>query len=67
VDARTPELSVAVLPGHRGLGIGTRLVAELLQSVDAVSLSCDPANPARRLYVRLGFKTLPGGRTMLRS
>jgi hypothetical protein len=25
----------------------------------------DPANPAWRLYVRLGFKTLPNGRAMV--
>jgi GNAT superfamily N-acetyltransferase len=66
VDERTPELSVAVLPAHRGMGIGSRLVEQLLQGVHATSLSCDPANPAWRLYVRLGFKPLPDGRTMLR-
>jgi len=66
VDEGTPELSVAVLPAHRGKGIGSRLVDQLLQRVDATSLSCDPANPAWRLYIRLGFKPLPDGRTMLR-
>jgi len=66
VDERTPELSVAVLPTYRGLGIGSHLIEGLLQSVPAVSLSCDPANPAWRLYIRLGFRPLPDGRTMLR-
>jgi hypothetical protein len=42
------------------------LVERLLQGVHATSLSCDPANPAWRLYVRFGFEPLPDGRTMLR-
>jgi GNAT superfamily N-acetyltransferase len=66
VDASIPELGVAILPEFRGIGIGTRLVEELLRSAGSVSLSCDPANPAWRLYVRLGFVPLPDGRTMLR-
>ncbi len=67
VDERTPELSVAVLPAHRGKGIGSRLLERLLQGLYSTSLSCDPANPARRLYVRLGFEPLRDGRTMLRN
>jgi len=67
VGEGTPELSVAVLPAHRAKGIGSYLVEELLRGVNATSLSCDPANPAWRLYIRLGFKTLPDGRTMLRT
>ena len=66
VDEGTPELSMAVLRAYRGNGIGSRLIELLLQGVDAASLSCDPANPARRLYVRHGFDPLPDGRTMLR-
>jgi GNAT superfamily N-acetyltransferase len=66
VDERTPELSIAVLPAHRGKGIGSRLLERLLHGVDSTSLSCDPANPSWRLYVRLGFEPLPDGRTMLR-
>jgi GNAT superfamily N-acetyltransferase len=66
VDERTPELSVAVLAAYRGKGIGSLLVDRLLQRVDAASLSCDPANPAWRLYIRMGFEPLEDGRTMLR-
>jgi ribosomal-protein-alanine N-acetyltransferase len=59
VDDVTPELTVAVAPGRRGCGIGSRLLRELLAALEgvvpAVSLSCDPANPAMRLYERLGF------------
>jgi len=66
VDESTPELSVAVLPAHRGNGIGSLLLDRLLDGVPATSLSCDPANPAWRLYLRLGFQPLPDGRKMLR-
>lgn len=66
VDETIPELSVAVQPECRGHGIGSRLLEGLLREVPAVSLSCDPANPAWRLYLRLGFRVLPDGRTMLR-
>jgi GNAT superfamily N-acetyltransferase len=66
VDERTPELSVAVLATYRRKGIGSLLIDRLLQSVDPASLSCDPANPAWRLYIRLGLAPLEDGRTMLR-
>jgi len=67
VDERTPELSIAVLPAHRGNGIGSSLMQGLLEGVHSTSLSCDPANPAWGLYVRFGFAPLPDGRTMLRN
>jgi GNAT superfamily N-acetyltransferase len=67
VDERTPELSVAVLAAYRGKGIGTQLVELLVEGVPSISLSCDPANPAWRLYLRLGFEPRPDGRTMLRN
>ena len=55
----TPELSVAVLPGHRNQGIGSALLRALLSAANAmfpaVSLSVALANPAFRLYQRLGF------------
>lgn len=63
VDSATPEVSVAVEPARRGRGIGEALLRELLRAarargVDAVSLSVEPDNPARRLYERLGFAPL---------
>jgi GNAT superfamily N-acetyltransferase len=67
VDESIPELSVAVLPAHRGKGIGSSLLERLLQGVPLTSLSCDPQNPAWRLYLRLGFKPLLDGRKMLRT
>jgi len=67
VDESIPELSVAVLPAHRGKGIGSLLLEQLLQGVPSTSLSCDPQNPAWRLYLRLGFEALPDGQKMLRK
>lgn len=59
VEEATPELSMSVLPGHRGQGIGTRLLRRLLSAARrrfaAVSLSVSRLNPARRLYEREGF------------
>jgi ribosomal protein S18 acetylase RimI-like enzyme len=59
VNDTMPELSVAVLPGYRGLGIGSKLLAHLLAAAkprhEAVSLSVSADNPAKRLYQRLGF------------
>jgi len=60
VDETTPELSIAVLPEYRGRGVGSALMARLLESARsrfaAVCLSVSPGNPARRLYERLGFQ-----------
>jgi GNAT superfamily N-acetyltransferase len=63
VDDRTPEVAVAVRDGHRGRGLGARLLERLADLARAagyeqLSLSVDAANPARRLYERLGFREL---------
>jgi GNAT superfamily N-acetyltransferase len=63
VDDETPELAVAVWAGHRGEGIGTRLMNAVEDAArDAgcsqISLSVDAGNPAWRLYERLGYETL---------
>jgi ribosomal protein S18 acetylase RimI-like enzyme len=62
-DEETPELGVAVWDAHRGAGLGTRLIAALEQravadELEAMSLSVESANPARRLYRRLGYETV---------
>jgi GNAT superfamily N-acetyltransferase len=63
VDVDTPELSIAVLPGSRGRGVGTQMLQHLLARADRrferVSLSVTIGNPARRLYDRLGFEPVP--------
>lgn len=62
VDDGTPELSIAVLPEHRGQGVGTQLLSRLLESArrkyPAISLSVAQNNPAIRLYERMGFKVV---------
>ena len=59
VDEATPELSMSLLPGYRGRGLGTALLRRLLSEAeresDAVSLSVSESNAARRLYERSGF------------
>jgi RimJ/RimL family protein N-acetyltransferase len=79
---RTPTglevLEIALVPGLRGHGLGTAALGQVLAEADAaalpVRLHVEPANPARRLYERLGFvptgtegihlameRTAPGG------
>ena len=61
--ARWPEeiriMDLALLPEHRGAGIGTRLLSELLaegrRTGRRVSVHVEKVNPALRLYERLGF------------
>lgn len=60
VSADVPELSICVLPGYRGTGVGTVLVAAAVaearrRTIGELSLSVEEGNPARRLYERLGF------------
>jgi ribosomal protein S18 acetylase RimI-like enzyme len=63
VDDATPEISIAVLPAHRGRGIGTALLEALQrearsQQIARLSLSVERDNPAAALYERLGFGPL---------
>ena len=64
VDDATPELAIAVTRGHRGRGLGGRMLRELLDaargSFDAASLSVRADNPAVRLYERTGFRVVGG-------
>lgn len=64
VAADIPELSIAVLPGQRGQGLGTRLLEAALAAARVrwrgVSLSVAPDNPALRLYQRFGFRVVGG-------
>lgn len=61
VDARTPELAIAVSDGRRGGGVGGALLSVLIKAArtrgfDALSLSVQKSNPgAARLYERNGF------------
>ena len=58
VDESTPELSIAVSPDHRGRGVGTALLVELLKGLNRCCLSVDDRNPAVRLYERFGFRAV---------
>jgi len=53
-------LDIALLPEHRGSGAGSALLRELLAEAAArskrVAIHVERANPARRLYERLGFR-----------
>jgi ribosomal protein S18 acetylase RimI-like enzyme len=53
-------IDIALLPEHRGAGIGTKLLKELQQEAKAagkpLTIHVERFNPALRLYERLGFK-----------
>jgi GNAT superfamily N-acetyltransferase len=55
-------IDVALLPEHRGKGIGTGLLADVLAEAGAaarpVRLHVGRSSPARRLYDRLGFRQI---------
>jgi ribosomal protein S18 acetylase RimI-like enzyme len=62
IDEATPEISIAVEPGHRQRGIGTALLHALhdqarTQRIDRLSLSVERDNPAVALYRRVGYQT----------
>jgi ribosomal protein S18 acetylase RimI-like enzyme len=58
-DREIRIVDIALLPEHRGIGIGTTLLRDLLAEADAagkrVTIHVERFNPARRLYERLGF------------
>jgi GNAT superfamily N-acetyltransferase len=61
-----PELAIGVRVDARGRGAGAALLRALLQAAhdegfERLALSVDPANPARRLYARCGFREMPTG------
>jgi len=63
VDPGTPEIAVAVAEGHRGAGLGARLLEALAGEARRagfrrLSLSVDRENPARRLYERSGYRAI---------
>jgi ribosomal protein S18 acetylase RimI-like enzyme len=52
-------VDIALLPEHRGNGVGTALLGDLLAEADTtgrrVTIHVERLNPALRLYERLGF------------
>ncbi len=59
IDDQTPELAIAVEPECIGQGVGSAMLAALIDSVrdvvPAIVLTVRHGNPARRLYERHGF------------
>jgi ribosomal protein S18 acetylase RimI-like enzyme len=60
ISEDVPELSIAVVASRRHVGIGRRLLVDLItasiaQGHAALSLSVNRDNPARRLYESVGF------------
>ncbi len=58
-----PELTIGVAPAHRGRGVGSALLAALVerarvQGHRAISLSVEDGNRARHLYERAGFQVV---------
>jgi len=55
-------LDIALLPDHRGQGIGARLLTDVLAEAGAaakpVQIHVERFNPAQRLYDRLGFRQI---------
>jgi len=53
-------MDIALLPEHRGTGIGTELITALQKEASAagktVTIHVERFNPALRLYERLGFQ-----------
>lgn len=65
-----PEISIAVVPQHRGEGVGQRLLTALIEDasshgVRALSLSVHVLNPAAlHVYERAGFVRVGGTDTL---
>jgi GNAT superfamily N-acetyltransferase len=62
VSAAIPEISIALLPDYRGKGLGARMIKAVIRMAKehypGLSLSVVERSPARRLYERLGFRTV---------
>jgi GNAT superfamily N-acetyltransferase len=63
VNDSTPELSIGVARDYRGRGTGTSLLEALIgearrRQLSALSLSVEPDNRARVLYLRQGFEVV---------
>ncbi len=60
VSPLIPELSIALLPEYRNLGLGKHMLETVIsmarERYPGLSLSVVDISPARRLYERLGFR-----------
>lgn len=71
INDSIPELAMAVLPEHRGKGIGTKLLVQVLESAQsdysAVCLNVRANNPVISLYKRVGFVKVEGSEVVNRT
>jgi ribosomal protein S18 acetylase RimI-like enzyme len=55
-------MDIALVPEHRGTGIGTQLLRELQEEArsagKSLTIHVERFNPAMRLYERLGFRQI---------
>ena len=63
IDDETPSFAISLFKEYRGLGIGTRLMEEMLallrsQGYRKASLSVQKANYAVKLYKKVGFRII---------
>ena len=63
VDDETPSLAISLYKEYRGLGIGTRMMQEMLALLKSkgyrkASLAVQKANYAVKMYEKLGFQTI---------
>ena len=63
IDDDTPSFAISLFKEYRGLGIGTRLMEEMLallrsQGYRKASLSVQKANYAVKLYKKVGFRII---------
>ena len=63
VDDETPSFAISLHKEYRGLGIGTRMMQEMLNLLKSkgfkkASLAVQKANYAVKMYEKLGFQIL---------
>lgn len=61
IDDETPSLSISLLKEYRNLGIGTKLMKQIILALKEkgykqVSLSVQKVNNAVRMYKKVGFE-----------
>lgn len=64
LDDKTPELAMGVVPEHRNKGVGTKLLALLMEAAgkgySSMGLNVRADSPAVRFYERCGFEMMHG-------
>lgn len=63
IDAQTPQLGIALLPGYQHKGYGRALMQAALKAAEEagykrVSLTVHPENPAQHMYESCGFRKI---------